>query len=171
MLNKKDDPSSHAPVHPPTVTCLGPMCIGQIASGGSHLRVVDSRGKNLGGLSLPRPRALCGATIAWDTNIPIGGNDCERCARVLNGSDPRKDLEEHSPKTRSEIDARISVLDVAISEADGDSGFNEPFLLEMQEAGVLDAYHESETATDDDRMNLMVAMTKFCKENEILILD
>lgn len=49
-----------------------------------HLRRVG-RGLppiRLGGHPDPRPFALCGTPIAWDTELPIDAARCSRCLRV-----------------------------------------------------------------------------------------
>jgi hypothetical protein len=45
-----------------------------------HLRVVtDEFPIRLSGHPFPRPRALCGAEVAWDTRIPVTSSRCRDC--------------------------------------------------------------------------------------------
>lgn len=44
----------------------------------THLRDVADKAISLSG-HWPRPRALCGAEIAWDTRIPVSVARCRTC--------------------------------------------------------------------------------------------
>jgi len=44
-----------------------------------HIRRIGDRGINIHGHTHPRPEALCGAKVAWDTRIPLAGATCRRC--------------------------------------------------------------------------------------------
>lgn len=46
----------------------------------THLRSTILVGPNYNGHH-PRPSALCGAEIAWDTKLPIGAARCSACIR------------------------------------------------------------------------------------------
>lgn len=48
-----------------------------------HLRLVGSVPKKLGGHYEPKPVALCGVTIAWDTNLPLAAARCRACLSML----------------------------------------------------------------------------------------
>lgn len=48
-----------------------------------HVRVVGDRPFNPSGHTTPRPRALCGVNIAWDTQIDLGGVRCRSCLQAL----------------------------------------------------------------------------------------
>ncbi len=53
----------------------------------THLRVFSAvpdptlRPLNYTGHPFPRPLALCGSEIAWDTKLPIGAARCRDCRR------------------------------------------------------------------------------------------
>lgn len=45
-----------------------------------HLRIVTAEHPiSLSGHALPRPHALCGTVIAWDTRSPISAARCGAC--------------------------------------------------------------------------------------------
>lgn len=44
-----------------------------------HIREIVERGINIHGHARPRPKALCGAEVAWDTRIPLAGATCRKC--------------------------------------------------------------------------------------------
>lgn len=45
----------------------------------THVRSVDPKTPiNLSGHS-PRPLALCGAQVAWDTRLPLAAATCKKC--------------------------------------------------------------------------------------------
>lgn len=47
-----------------------------------HLRDSTDVAPNYGGHH-PRPNALCGATVAWDTRLPITAARCRACLERL----------------------------------------------------------------------------------------
>jgi hypothetical protein len=49
-----------------------------IAAITTHLRDTSKVGVNLSGHH-PRPHALCGAEIAWDTRLPLTAARCRAC--------------------------------------------------------------------------------------------
>lgn len=52
-----------------------------IAAVTTHLREVTDIAPNYGG-HVKRPKALCGAEIAWDTRLPVGAARCLACMRA-----------------------------------------------------------------------------------------
>lgn len=48
-----------------------------------HVRRIVDRGVRLSGHVAPRPLALCGTPIAWDTRLPVSAVTCRRCEAVL----------------------------------------------------------------------------------------
>jgi len=49
----------------------------------THLRLVGDKPISLSGPSFPRPEALCGSEIAWDTQLPINAVRCRACMHQL----------------------------------------------------------------------------------------
>ncbi len=47
-----------------------------------HARIVDATGIRLGGWYMG-PNALCGATVAWDTHLPVSAVTCSTCLVAL----------------------------------------------------------------------------------------
>lgn len=48
-----------------------------------HLRLVGSVLKKLGGHYSPKPVALCGVPITWDTNLSISAARCRACLSMM----------------------------------------------------------------------------------------
>lgn len=48
----------------------------------THLRELALAPENLGGHPEPRPQALCGAEVAWDTRLPLSAARCRACLVV-----------------------------------------------------------------------------------------
>jgi hypothetical protein len=51
-----------------------------------HLRAIDGptdRLVNYGGHAQPRPKALCGVEVAWDTHLPKDAARCGPCRTAL----------------------------------------------------------------------------------------
>ena len=50
-----------------------------VAAIAKHLRDTTYKAVSLSGHATPRPAALCGALIAWDTTLPIFAATCSSC--------------------------------------------------------------------------------------------
>lgn len=48
-----------------------------------HARRIANHSVQLGGHDTPRPLALCGAPIYWDTQRPVSDVHCRLCLAVL----------------------------------------------------------------------------------------
>lgn len=50
----------------------------------THLRDFSDIARNYGG-HWPKPLALCGAVISWDTKLPLTSARCLRCRELATG--------------------------------------------------------------------------------------
>jgi hypothetical protein len=48
-----------------------------------HVRRIADRGVKLGGHVAPRPLALCGSPVDWDTQRPVSAVHCRSCLAAL----------------------------------------------------------------------------------------
>lgn len=48
-----------------------------------HVRRIADRGVRLSGHVSPRPLALCGEPVYWDTQRPVAAVSCRRCKAAL----------------------------------------------------------------------------------------
>lgn len=51
-----------------------------------HIRRVGDRPVHLGGHVSPKPKALCGREVAWDTRIPVATVECRSCQQRLGAA-------------------------------------------------------------------------------------
>jgi len=51
-----------------------------------HARRITNRGVRLSGHVEPRPLALCGSPVDWDTQRPVSAVHCRSCLAALAGS-------------------------------------------------------------------------------------